>query len=467
MDPTSVYEALLLGIHAFYEYQVTLQRFIRARVGLARVGVQTPGPAGAVASIPQGGAVDDPGGDLDTPRRPVRARRRRRRRFWVKPWVSSDRRLQFGAFDNLLEELRLDDSQAFVNFIRLPMEIFDELLHRVTPLIEKQVTNYRRPISPGLRLATTLRHMASGDKYPSLLYNFRVSKASLCNIVPEVCQAIVTVLADEVIAAPTTPEAWRSIADDFHQKWNVPHACGALDGKHVRIHKPANSGSTYFNYKGYFSIVLMALVDAQYRFIWVDTGGDGSMSDAQIYNSSELCELLNSGGLGLPPPEPLPNTHDVDMPYFLLADDAFALRPFLMKPYATRFMDHDTRIANYRISRGRRVVENAFGILAQRNQLPQTTILQKPDNVRIIINAMVCLHNLLRIKFPTMNLTMVDRDDDNVPGAGSVERGAEVLDGLQPRPGNFNHKDAKAQRDYLKDYFNSPAGSVEWQDRMV
>ena len=191
----------------------------------------------------------------------------------------------------------------------------------------------------------------------------------------------------------------------------------------------------------------------------LSTGLSGSTQE-------ELCELLNSGGLGLPPPEPLPND-DVNMPYFLLVDDAFALRPFLMKPYATRFMSKDQRIANYRISRARRVVENAFGILAQRNQLPQTTILQKPDNVRVIINAMVCLHNLLRIKFPTMNLTMVDRDDDNVPGAGSVERGAEVLDGLQPRPGNFNHKDAKAQRDYLKDYFNSPAGSVEWQDRMV
>jgi len=324
MERTSMYQAMVLGIQAFNEDQANCQRII-----LKRMTVQAAGPAGAVAELARRGAVDDPGEDLETPRRP--RRERRRRRLWVRPWLSSDRRIQFGHYDKLLEELRVEDSQAFANFIRLPIELFDELLHLVTPLIEKRSTNFRVPISPGLRLATTLRHMASGEKYSSLLYNFRVSAPSLCNIVPEVCRAIVTVLSDEVISAPRTPEQWRTIADEFHQRWNVPHACGALDGKHIYIRKPANSGSVYYNYKGYFSIVLMALVDAQYRFVWVDIGGDGSMSDAQIYNSSELCDLLNTGDLCLPTAEPLPHDNQ-KMSYFLLGDDAFALQPFLMKP---------------------------------------------------------------------------------------------------------------------------------------
>ena len=164
----------------------------------------------------------------------------------------------------------------------------------------------------------------------------------MCAIVPEVCQAIVAVLAKNVISPPTTPEAWKLIADEFHQRWNVPHACGALDGKHIRIRKPPKSGTVYFNYKGYFSIVLMALVDADYKFIWVDTGGDGSMSDAQIYNASELRDLLTTGELGLPPPDHLPRDNR-DTPYFMLGDDAFALRTYLMKHYGARYLSRQQR----------------------------------------------------------------------------------------------------------------------------
>jgi hypothetical protein len=252
-------------------------------------------------------------------------------------------------FDQLLQELRLKDIDSFQNFIRLPCELFDELLTRIQPHIEKSITNYRVPISPGLRLAATLRHVASGDKYPALSYSFRVSKTSLTFLIPEVCRALVTVLKDEVMSTPTTPDEWRAIADQFHQRWNVPHACGALDGKHVRIRCPRKSGSLYYNYKGFYSVVLMALVDAQYRFVWIDTGGDGCMSDAQIYNQSELGELLESGNIGFPPVEPLPRD-DRDMPYFLLGDDAFALRKYMMKPYGVRNLDHSQQIANYLIS---------------------------------------------------------------------------------------------------------------------
>jgi len=279
----------------------------------------------------------------------------------------------------------------------------------------------------------------------------------------------VAVLKDQVITPPTTPQQWRAISDEFYQKWNVPHACGAIDGKHIRIRKPPRSGSTYHNYKGYFSIVLMALVDAQYRFIWVDTGGEGSMSDAQIYNSSELCELLSAGTIGLPPAVPLPrSTDNKKVPYFLLGDDAFALRPYLMKPYGTRWLTVEERIANYRISRGRRVVENAFGILAQRFQLLLSTILQKPDTVRDIINAMVCIHNLLRLRNPVMNVTMVDHEDEHHNLVGGEWRNGAGLAGLNQAAvgNNTGTNSAKDQRDYLKTYFNGP-GAVNWQNGMI
>ena len=152
---------------------------------------------------------------------------------------------------------------------------------------------------------------------------------------------------------PTDPKDWKKIEERFRNRWNVPHVVGALDGKHIAIKKPKKSGSEYFNYKGYFSLVLLALVD--YKFLWVNTGSSGSSSDAQIFNRSKLKRRIENGTLGLPPPEPL-GPGGPDLHYFLLGDDAFALMLWLVQSYSRRQLTREERIANYRISRGRRVV---------------------------------------------------------------------------------------------------------------
>ena len=82
-------------------------------------------------------------------------------------------------------------------------------------------------------------------------------------------------------------EDWLRISAEFERVWNLPHACGALDGMHIRIKKPADSGSLFCNYKKFFSMVMMAIVDADYKFIWVIVGSYGSSFDGQIFNNSE------------------------------------------------------------------------------------------------------------------------------------------------------------------------------------
>ena len=103
------------------------------------------------------------------------------------------------------------------------------------------------------------------------------------------------------------------------------------------------------------------LVDAEYRFLWIHCGSSGSCSDAQVFNRSYLKEKIEDVSLGLRAPEPL-GKGGPELHYFLLDDNAFALMPWMGKPYNRRQRTKKERIANYRISRGRRVVENAFGI---------------------------------------------------------------------------------------------------------
>ncbi|XP_073714916.1 uncharacterized protein [Misgurnus anguillicaudatus] len=191
-----------------------------------------------------------------------------RRRVWVHQILQ--RRNQLGEFHQLLQELRLDDGR-FQRYFRLSRAQFDDLLFRVGERISLQDTNYRHCIPPAERLSICLRYLATGDSYRTIVSSFRVGVSTVCKIVPDVVIATWDCLVDEFMAVPSTDE-WRSIAEGFEERWNFPLCCGALDSKHVQIKAPPNTGSQYFNYKGTFSLVLLAVVDARYCFQLIDVG---------------------------------------------------------------------------------------------------------------------------------------------------------------------------------------------------
>ena len=205
----------------------------------------------------------------------------------------------------------------------------------------------------------------------------------------------------------------------------------------------------------------MALVDADYKLSWVDVGRDGSSGDAQVFNNSELKECIDNGTVGFPAPDALPHD-DQPMPYFIAADDAFALRTWLMKPFSKRHQTVAERIFNYRLSRARTIVENAFGIMAHRYQCMLTTMKQKTTTVIAILLACVCLHNLMRLRYPRQQNQDIDHEDENhniVPGTW---RDNNPLVPIRGQPRQRETEAAKHQREYLMAYYMSPVGSVPW-----
>ena len=163
----------------------------------------------------------------------------------------------------------------------------------------------REPLSPGLKLAVSLRHLASEDSYPTLQYAFRVARSTIIKFVPDICDTIIRAYQDEVMTCPTSPEDWLEVKSVFCRKWNIPHVLGARDGKHIPIRCPRQGGSLYHNYKGFHSVVLLALVDGDYKFIWVDVGVARSSSDAQIFKHSNLRHKIEVGSISFPESESL------------------------------------------------------------------------------------------------------------------------------------------------------------------
>ncbi|XP_042231816.1 uncharacterized protein LOC121872834 [Homarus americanus] len=121
----------------------------------------------------------------------------------------------------------------------------------------------------------TLRFLTSGDSYHSLMYTFRIPVTIISKIIPEGCKALYEVLKEDYLKIPSSNEEWNKVAQDFELKWQFPNCIGALDDKHVVMKQPQNSESLYFIYKGTNSIVLLALVDANYKFMYIDVGCNG------------------------------------------------------------------------------------------------------------------------------------------------------------------------------------------------
>ena len=403
-------------------------------------------------------------------RRIQRRRVIKKKRMWVRK-LFAERRTK-GAYHMLIKDLMLFDHYYFFKSFRMNPTRFEQLLSWVAPHIVKS-SRIRDVTSPSERLCITLRYLSTGDAQSTIASCYRVSPPVVSRIIRETCNAIWTVLQmEDFLHSPTTLDSWLKIAQEFELKWNFPHCLGAIDGKHIIMQAPARSGSDYYNYKKSHSIVLMAVCNARYEFTMVDIGDAGRQSDGGVYKASKLGYAIDHDIINRPPPSNTMSSNAAYYPYVFVADDAFQMKPYMLKPYAQVNMTTEKKIFNYRLSRARRVIENSFGIAAARFRIFRRPIIAQVETVCLITKAVVALHNFLMMSqckygdYTYCPPGFADHETAQERSSGNWRDETQNFTGLVPirTIGSNNYsKTAKEVRDDFACYFSSHEGSVSWQ----
>lgn len=237
------------------------------------------------------------------------------------------------------------------------------------------------------------RFLSTGSSYRSLAFSFRMSHSTISLIVKDVCKAIWHNLVSEHMAQPSEEDI-KGIAKCFFEKWGFPNCFGAIDGTHIRLKCPSKSGSMYYNYKLYFSIVLQALVDANYRFICIEVGAFGKQSDGGIFEASNLHSLLEGGQFNVPPAALLPAS-DIEAPYVMIGDEAYPQRTYLLRPFPRSCLTKENIIFNQNLSKSRNAVECAFGLLKSKWRILTKAIETNVEVAKTITKSVCLLHNII------------------------------------------------------------------------
>uniref|UniRef100_A0A674DMB6 DDE Tnp4 domain-containing protein n=1 Tax=Salmo trutta TaxID=8032 RepID=A0A674DMB6_SALTR len=273
-------------------------------------------------------------------------------------------------------------------------EEMETLLSFVGPDLTKQTTNYR---TPNRVEAKTSCH--SKVSYWKKLYCVsRCMEKSSC--IMETCEAIERKML-------------------FHEKWDDPQT--------TKLGEPF-----CFYYKGTFSLVILALLDANYRFTAIQVGDFGRNSD---------------GGVYVPQDAFLPGSEDLGtIPYTMVGDAAFPLKPHLMRPYAGNNISYEKEMFNYRLCRARMTVEKAFGILAARWRILYQKINLLPSKVDTLVVVMCILHNFLT--------KPCDVEMWLQQGGAGMRRGIAIQ-------ANRAGQEAVSVREKFTQYFTSVEGRIE------
>uniref|UniRef100_A0A8C4YQS5 Putative nuclease HARBI1 n=1 Tax=Gopherus evgoodei TaxID=1825980 RepID=A0A8C4YQS5_9SAUR len=265
------------------------------------------------------------------------------RRFWARETSTE-------WWDHIIMEV-WDDEQWLQNF-RMRKATFMELCEELAPTLRRKDTRLRAALPVEKRVAIAIWKLATPDSYRSVGNQFGVGKSTIGIVLMQVCRDINRILLRRTMTLGNVQD----IVDGFAQM-GFPNCGGAINGTHIPILAPPHLASEYINRKGYFSMILQALVDHCGHFIDINTGWPGKVHDAPIFRNTGLFWKMQAGTFS---PDRKITVGDVEMPIVILGDPAYPLMPWLMKLYTGK-LDRSKDWFNYRLSRCRMTVECAFG----------------------------------------------------------------------------------------------------------
>eukprot|EP00732_Lithocolla_globosa_P002478 Lithocolla_globosa_v1_NODE_1638_length_2431_cov_23.401936.p1 type:complete len:452 gc:universal NODE_1638_length_2431_cov_23.401936:1408-53(-) len=293
-------------------------------------------------------------------------------------------------------------SDEFRENFGMERETFQFVLGLLYHVLEKTAPN---AIPPDTRLAIFLYFVVNGCSLRILRNLFGCGRSTASNIILEVAWAIVTLLKPRFIRLPTTPEELEEKARGFAnhtvggRERGLPNCCGSIDGTHIRINGRVDSAGQDMNYKGFFSLVLMATVDYQRRFIDIDVGMSGSNADPWVHESSWLGISLKDGSALAHRWASQLVLGDQHIPYYLIGDDAFPLSPWLLKAFGIKEIGPETirkRSFDFRLSSCRVYAsEDAFGMFKNRFRMMLDRRVDLEREVAVyVVGACCVLHNI-------------------------------------------------------------------------
>ena len=300
---------------------------------------------------------------------------------------------------------------------RVSKETFMYICGNLRPIIERQDTKLRKAICVEHRVAITLWCLATCGEYRTIGHLFGIARCTVCVIVHDTCKALVSTLKSLYISFPEDDELTEVIRG-FKTKWGFMQCAGAIDGTHIPVRAPAMNHTDYYNRKGWYSIIVQAVVDHNYLFRNVYIGWPGSVHDARVLANSLLYSKASSGEILQG------NSITIlgrEIPVFLVGDSAYPLLTWLMKPfpYNTTLSDAQKSF-NYRLSRARIVSENAFGRLKARWR----RLLKQNDmsisNVPHVIMACCILHNICEVHGEAFNEVWLDDVHSDQPTSATT-----------------------------------------------
>lgn len=201
----------------------------------------------------------------------------------------------------------------------------------------------------------------------------------------------------------------------------------------------------------------MAICDSNYKFVLVDIGAAGRQSDGGIWSRSTMGQMFAEDQIDIPLPDQV--TEGPILPYVLVADEAFQLTTYMMRPFPGKGLTKEKEIFNYRLSRARRMVECTFGILSSQWRIYKRPINTSIETAESIVKATIVLHNFLRQNEDDINDFPETINEDTLTCS---EVGAAAFTDIGQFGSNTHTREASCIRNIFVDYFNNQ-DALPWQ----